>query len=116
MLLRETENTQHPNGFATCSRQFQRFDHSLLTRVLFLSSSAADVPGSGASILNDSRQELQSHIISLKQQHAAQQQLLLQQYQESQLRLVHEQEKQMSEQVKVNVRTPIWCEGNNEPW
>ena len=53
--------------------------------------------------MNDSTQELQSHLFSLKQQHQVQQQLLLQQYHESQLRLAQEQEKQMSEHVKVNV-------------
>ena len=62
-----------------------------------------DVAASGGAMMNESRQELHSHLLSLKQQHQVQQQMLLQHYQESQMRLAQEQEKQMSEHVKVNV-------------
>ncbi len=74
------------------------------------------IPDTGQSgiINNDQRQELQAHLLSLKQQHQVQQQMLLAQYHDQQMRLQLEQEKQMHEQVKVNVRIKRKCIVNSK--
>ncbi len=65
--------------------------------------------GQSGIINNDQRQELQAHLLSLKQQHQVQQQMLLAQYHDQQMRLQLEQEKQMHEHVKVNVSVNSKC-------
>ncbi len=72
--------------------------------------------GQSGIINNDQRQELQAHLLSLKQQHQVQQQMLLAQYHDQQMRLQLEQEKQMHEHVKVNVSVNMKCIVKIEKW
>ena len=70
-----------------------------------LSRAADGVGGQGGGTLavgvtmND--RELQTQLLSLKQQHQVQQQLLLQQFHEQQVRLVQEQDKQVADHIQV---------------
>lgn len=54
-------------------------------------------------VMND--RELQAQLLSLKQQHQLQQQMLLQQFHEQQLRLAQEQDKQMANHIQVVSKT-----------
>ena len=67
----------------------------------FLSAQEAPV----VEIMSD--QELQTQLVSLKQHHQVQHQMLLQQFHEQQLRLVQEQDQQMQNHLKVHQRMPL---------
>lgn len=63
-------------------------------------------------VMND--RELQAQLLSLKQQHQLQQQMLLQQFHEQQLRLAQEQDKQMANHIQVVSKTQekLVCENH----